>query len=46
MRLERQHQAAAGIGGARGGQRDFGFDRVVAEIVDQREAAANYQCDA
>ena len=40
MRLERDHDAAAGIGGARRGQRRLHLDRMVAVVVDQREAAA------
>ena len=40
MRLEREHDAPAGEGAARGGERRRHLDRVVAVVVDQREAAA------
>ena len=40
VRLERQHQAPAREGAARGGERRRHLDRVVAVVVDQREAAA------
>ena len=40
VRLEGQHQAAAGEGAARGGQRGRHLDRVVAVVLDQRELAA------
>jgi hypothetical protein len=43
VRLEGQHQAPAGEGAARGGQRRRHFDRVVAVVIDQREAAAGRQ---
>ncbi len=45
MRLESQHQAAAGEGTAGSGQRGGHFDRVMAVVVDQREAATGRQGD-
>ena len=40
MRLEGEHEAAAREGAARRGERRRHLDRVVAVVVDQREAAA------
>ncbi len=40
VRLERQHQAAAGEGAARGRQRGGNLDRVMAVVLDHRELAA------
>ena len=40
VRLEGEHDAPAREGAARGGERRRHLDRVVAVVVDQREAAA------
>ena len=45
MRLEREHEPAAGKAAARGGDRRRHLDRVVAVVVDQRERAAVRQRD-